>query len=69
MNILALLLALIGAVIAAVYALESVLFFQAKGFAAPLLAKVAICGVGVYFCIRNVRRVRRKPAVVPKAEA
>ena len=49
MNFKALIFAIAGAVAFAFYALESFLFFQANGFAAPLLVKLLICGIGAYF--------------------
>ena len=59
MNIKALVFAIVGAVVAAFYGFESVLSYQASGFTAPMLVKVAICGAGVYFFLRNAVRVRR----------
>jgi hypothetical protein len=59
MNFVALLLAIAGAVVAVFYALESFLFFQENGFAAPLLVKLLICGVGVYFFWRNAKRIKK----------
>ena len=58
MSIKALLLALVGAIVAAFYALESFLSFQANGFTAPLLVKLLICGAGVYLFARNVQRIK-----------
>lgn len=58
MNFKALFLALVGFVVAAFYALESFLSFQASGFTIPLLAKLLICGAGAYVFLRNARRVR-----------
>ena len=58
MSIKALLLAIVGLVVAAFYALESFLSFQANGFTAPLLVKILICTAGVYFFWRNVKRIK-----------
>jgi len=58
MSIKAILLALVGAIVAAFYALESFLSFQANGFTAPLLVKLLICGAGLYLFIRNIKRVK-----------
>ena len=58
MSIKALLLAIVGLVVAGFYALESYLNFQANGFTAPLLVKLLICGAGLYLFVRNVRRIR-----------
>jgi hypothetical protein len=69
MNFLALLFSLAGAFVAAFYALESFLYFQANGFAGPLLARLGICAIGVYFCLRNLKRVRAKPVVASGGEA
>jgi hypothetical protein len=41
------------------YALESFLSFQTSGFTAPLLVKLLICGIGVYFFSRYVRRIKK----------
>lgn len=66
MNVKALVFALVGAVVALFYGLESFLFFQANGFTPVLLVKLLICGVGVYFCVRNAKRIRKaKPAGSP----
>ena len=62
MNFKALLFALAGFAVAAFYALESFLFFQANGFAAPLLVKLLICGVGITFFLRNVKRIKKSSA-------
>jgi hypothetical protein len=59
MNFKALAFAIVGAVIAAFYGLEAVLAYQAGGFSAPMLVKVAICGVATYFFLRNAARVRK----------
>jgi hypothetical protein len=69
MNLKALLFAVAGAIVAAFYAFESFLFFQANGFAAPLLVKLLICGVGVYFFWNNVRRVRPSGSSSPPSSA
>ncbi len=58
MSIKALLLALVGAIVAAFYAFESFLSFQANGFTAPLLVKLLICGAGLYLFVRNIKRVK-----------
>lgn len=44
MNAKSILLAIVGAIVALFYGFESFLSFQANGFAAPLLVKLAICG-------------------------
>lgn len=59
MNIRALLFSIAGAIVALFYALESFLFYQASGFAVPLLAKILICVVGAYVFWRNVRRIKK----------
>ena len=64
MSAKSILLAIVGAVVALFYGLESFLFFQANGFAAPLLVKLAICGAGVYLFWRNVRPA---PASTPSS--
>jgi hypothetical protein len=58
MSIKALLFAIIGFIVAAFYALESFLSFQANGFSAPLLVKLLICAAGVAFFVRNIRLVK-----------
>ena len=58
MSIKALLLALVGLIVAGFYALESFLSFQASGFTAPLLVKLLICGAGLYLFVRNIRRLK-----------
>ncbi|MEZ5522733.1 MAG: hypothetical protein R3F08_14835 [Dokdonella sp.] len=62
MDFKALLLAVAGALVAAFYGLESFLFFQANGFAPPLLVKMLICGIGIYFFGRNVVRIKKGAA-------
>jgi hypothetical protein len=62
MDIKALLLAIVGAVVAGFYALESYLSFQVNGFTAPILVKLLICGAGVYLLLRNAKRVKARPA-------
>ena len=62
MSIKYILLALVGLIVALFYGLESFLFFQANGFAAPLLVKAAICGAGLYLLGRSVQRIRPKPS-------
>ena len=69
MNIKALIFALAGAFVAAVYALESFLSFQANGFTAPLLVKVLLCGIGIYFFWRNARRIKKSRADGSSANA
>jgi hypothetical protein len=69
MNFKALAFAVIGALVAAFYGLESVLSYQANGFTAPMLVKVAICGVGAYFFLRNAARVRKGASGGPPANA
>ena len=69
MNIRALLFAIAGAVVAAFYALESFLFFQANGFAAPLLVKLFICAIGVYFFWRNAKRIKKSSTDTSSADA
>ncbi len=59
MSIKALLFAIAGAVVALFYALETFLSFQASGVTMPLLVKLMICGIGVYFFWRNVRRIKK----------
>ena len=59
MNLKALLFAIFGAVVALFYGLESFLSFQANGFTAPLAVKLLICGIGVYFFSRYVRRIKK----------
>lgn len=58
MSVKALVLAVIGLVVAGFYALESFLSFQANGLSAPLLVKLLICGAGLYLFVRNVRRIK-----------
>lgn len=62
MNFLALVFSLAGALVAVFYGIESFLFFQANGIAAPLLAKIGICVLGTYFLARNIKRIRTRPA-------
>jgi hypothetical protein len=59
MNFKALVFAVVGAIVSAFYGLETVLSYQANGFTTPMLIKVAICGVGAYFFLRNAARVRK----------
>ena len=63
MNFKALLYAVIGFAVAAFYGLESILSYQANGFAAPMLVKIGICGAGVYFFLKNAALVKRAPPV------
>ena len=66
MKVRALLFTIIGGIVAAFYGLESFLSFQTNGFSGPLLAKLVICGLGVYVCLRNIGRIKkRKPIDVP----
>ncbi|WP_133001243.1 hypothetical protein [Luteimonas arsenica] len=58
MSIKALLLAVVGLIVAGFYALESYLSFQANGFTAPLLVKLLICGAGLYLLVRNIKRIK-----------
>jgi hypothetical protein len=58
-NIKALLFSIVGVVVALFYALESFLSFQANGFTVPLIVKILICGIGVYFFLRNVKRIKK----------
>ncbi|MBD9478385.1 hypothetical protein [Pseudoxanthomonas sp. PXM02] len=58
MSIKALLLAVVGLIVAGFYALESYLSFQASGFTVPLLVKLMICGAGVYLFVRNIKRIK-----------
>ena len=69
MNFIALVLALAGALVSVFYGIESLLFFQANGLAAPLLAKIAICVLGAYFFVRNIKRIRTRPAQPSGGEA
>ena len=62
MNWKALFFAIIGLIVGCFYALESFLYFQANGFAAPLAVKLLICGIGFYFFVRNAKLIK-KPAV------
>jgi hypothetical protein len=50
--------AVIGALVAVFYGLESALSFQENGFTAPLLVKLGICGAGAYLFVQNLRRAR-----------
>ena len=59
MNVKPLLFAIVGAVVALFYALESFLSFRANGFTAPLLVKLVICAIGAYFFWRNLGRIRK----------
>jgi hypothetical protein len=62
MRVKYILFALVGLVVALFYALESFLNFQANGFTAPLLVKLALCGVGVYFFWRSARQIGSRPS-------
>jgi hypothetical protein len=61
-SIKAILFSIAGIVVALFYALESFLSFQANGFTVPLLFKLLICGAGVYFFLRNVKRIKKSSA-------
>ena len=67
MSFKALAFAIIGALVAAFYGLESVLSYQAKGFTVPMLVKVSLCGIGAYFFLRNAARVRKSGSSTPPA--
>lgn len=69
MNIKALLFTIAGVMVALFYALESFLSFQANGFAAPLLVKLLICGLGVYVFVRNVKHIKKRGAASSSANA
>ena len=69
MNVKALLFAIFGAIVALFYALESFLSFQANGFTAPLLVKLLICGIGVYFFSRYARRIKKSGSNGSSADA
>jgi len=56
------LLAIVGLLVAGLYALESFLNFQANGLTPPLLVKMFICGCGIYLFVRSIKQVRRKPS-------
>ena len=60
MEFKALFLSIVGAVIAVFFAIESFLFFQANGFAAPFFVKVLLCAVAVYVFWRNAHRIKRR---------
>ena len=68
-NIKPLLFTNVGVVVALFYALESFLSLQANGFTAPLLVKLLICGIGVYFFLRNVKRIKKSSAGGSSANA
>jgi hypothetical protein len=53
--------------VAVFYGLDSFLFFQTDGIAAPVLVKLLICGVGVYFCSHNVMCIKKSSACAPPA--
>ena len=59
MNFRALFLAIVGALVAGFFALESFLYFQANGFAMLLPVKILICVSGIYVFWRNIRRVKQ----------
>jgi len=45
------------------------LSFQANGFTVPLIVKILICGIGVYFFLRNVKRIKKSSAGGSSANA
>jgi len=63
MNTKALLFTIMGCLVAVVYAFESFVLFQANGFTGYLLAKLVICGLGVYVCVRNISRIKKPRSV------
>lgn len=69
MSIKALVFAIIGFVVFGFYALESYLTFHSGAFGAPLIVKLAICAAGLYFFIRNVRRIKGGSSGGPSANA
>lgn len=58
MNIKPLLVAIAGAVVAAFYAVESVLQFLEHGLVFPMLTKLLLCGIGVYVFWNNLKRMK-----------
>jgi len=68
-NVKALLFTVFGAIVALFYALESFLSFQANGFTAPLVVKLIICGIGVYFFSRYARRIKKSDSNGSSADA
>ena len=64
MNFLALFLMLCGALVGVVYGLESILFIRANGLGLPLLPKLGLCALGIYFFVRNFKRLKQ-----PRSEA
>jgi hypothetical protein len=69
MNFQALIFTLIGFVVAAVYAFESIFEYKSNGLSAPMLVKLAISGAGVYFFFRNASRIRNTLSNGPAGEA
>jgi hypothetical protein len=69
MNFKALVFAIVGALVAAFYGFESVLSYQTNGFTAPMLVKVAMCGAGVYFFLRNAALVSKSGTDSNRADA
>jgi len=69
MNFTAVLFAIAGLIVADFYAIESFLFFQANGFATPLVVKLLICGIGIYFFLRNVKRIKKPGSGSPPTTA
>jgi len=63
MNTKALLFTIMGCIVAVVYGFESFVLFQANGFSGSLLAKLVICGLGVYVCVRNIGRIKKREPI------
>jgi hypothetical protein len=63
MNAKALLFTIMGCIVAAFYGLESFIMFQTNGFSGSLLAKLVICGLGVYICVRNMTRIKKSKLI------
>lgn len=59
MKLIPILLAVVGAIIAVFYALESYLTYQATGITMQLFVKLAICILACYFSARNIQRIRQ----------
>lgn len=55
MNLKNIIFAIIGAVVALFYALESFLYFSSEGINGPLFIKILICLIGVMVFWKNVR--------------
>lgn len=58
MNFKALLITVIGAIVALFYGLESFMAFYTNGFTAPFFVKLLICGVGAHITWLNAKRVK-----------